>query len=101
MTRFRAETLIRNMNWLKVAKLVRMLSSPNDGEVINAARTLTRLGIHKIAARLEAPEALAVLRNSTRGRLRCRVCGTRFNGRSDAKACSVVCRVKYHRQRRG
>ena len=37
--RFRAETLIRNMNWLKVAKLVRMLSSPNDGEVINAART--------------------------------------------------------------
>jgi hypothetical protein len=44
------------MNWLKVAKLVRMLSSPNEGEVVSAARILTRMGIHKIAARLESPE---------------------------------------------
>jgi hypothetical protein len=86
------------MDWLKVAKLVRMLSSPNDGEVINAARCLARLGIHKIAARLEAPEVLAVLRAKPRGRLRCRVCGIRFNARSDAKTCLAVCRIKYHRQ---
>jgi hypothetical protein len=88
------------MDWLKVAKLVRLLSSPNDGEVINAARCLTRLDIHKIAARLEAPEVLAVLRTKPRGRLRCRVCGVRFNARSDAKTCSAACRVKSHRQRK-
>jgi hypothetical protein len=88
------------MDWLKVAKLVRMLASPSDGEVINAARSLTRLDIHKIAARLEAPEVLAVLRTRARGRLRCRVCGVRFDARSDAKTCSAVCRVKYHRQRK-
>ena len=88
------------MDWLRVAKLVRMLASPSDDEVINAARSLTRLDIHKIAARLEAPEVLAVLRTRTRGRLRCRVCGARFNARSDAKTCSAVCRVKYHRQRK-
>jgi len=89
------------MDWLKVAKCVRMLSSPNAGEVINAARTLTRLDIHKIAARLEAPEVLAVLRKRPLGRRRSRFCGIRFNGRSDAKTCSAACRVKYYRQRKG
>jgi hypothetical protein len=86
------------MDWLKVAKLVRMLSSPNEGEVLNAARMLTRLGIHKIAARLQVPEAMASIRNRSPGNRCCCVCGRLFNGRIDAKTCSPACRAKRHRQ---
>ena len=47
------------MNTDKVTKLIKMLSSPNDGEVIAAARALQRTlasegaDIHDLAARVE------------------------------------------------
>src|SRR3981189_2214631 len=41
------------MNSAKAAKLIRMLSSSNEGEVISAARALCRMGIHDVAERME------------------------------------------------
>ena len=47
------------MNTDKIGKLIRMLSSSNDGEVINAARAILRTlaqegtDIHELAARVE------------------------------------------------
>jgi hypothetical protein len=37
----------------RAAKLIRMLSSPSDGEVLSAARALCRMGIHDVAERVE------------------------------------------------
>lgn len=42
------------MNFERAAKLILMLSSDNDGEVINAARMLTKMGIHEIADLIRA-----------------------------------------------
>ena len=37
------------MNYERAAKLLLMLSSDQDGEVLNAARALTKMGIHELA----------------------------------------------------
>jgi hypothetical protein len=37
----------------RAAKLIRMLSSPSDSEVLSAARALCRMGIHDVAERVE------------------------------------------------
>jgi uncharacterized paraquat-inducible protein A len=53
----------------KAAKLIRMLSSTNDGEVLNAARALQRMGVHDVAERIEEGEGFdfaAFIRNSVR-----------------------------------
>lgn len=44
------------MNTNKAAKLIRMLSSTADGEVLAAARQLNAMGIHEIAGRIENSE---------------------------------------------
>jgi hypothetical protein len=36
----------------RAAKLIRMLSSPSDGEVLSAARALCRMGIYDVAERV-------------------------------------------------
>jgi hypothetical protein len=57
------------MDTEKVAKLIRMLSSANDGEVLNAARALNRMGIHDVSERLEGGggfDFAAFIRNSLR-----------------------------------
>jgi len=45
----------------KAAKLIRMLSSPNEGEVLNAARLLNKMDIHAVANLVNGghPEVLA------------------------------------------
>jgi hypothetical protein len=40
------------MNTEKAAKLIRMLSSDNDGEVLAAARQLAKIGVHEVAERV-------------------------------------------------
>jgi len=110
------------MDRTKVAKLIRLLSSPNDGEVIAAARALSRIGIHEIAEHVEQPEtdkpggraafaALELVRlNLEVERLesqlaqftnrRCFVCDRPFvAGRADAVTCSARCRTRLYRQR--
>ena len=47
---------LEDMDQNKAAKLIRVLSSSNEGEVLNAARLLTRLGSH-----IDTPEADAEL----------------------------------------
>lgn len=42
------------MNLAKTAKLIRMLSSPNQGEVLAAAHMLCKVGIHDVAAAVES-----------------------------------------------
>jgi hypothetical protein len=107
----------------KAAKLIRMLSSPNQGEVINAARMLCKMDIHKVAARIETGSSTVydqadnddlrdeverleeVIRRMNRSidkrvtKATCVVCKHVFlAGRSDAKTCSPKCRTARHRQ---
>jgi hypothetical protein len=46
----------------RAVKLVRMLSSPNDHEVLAAARLLTKMGIHEVADGVERGSATVPLR---------------------------------------
>ncbi len=107
----------------RAAKLIRMLSSSNDGEVVTAARMLCKMDIHKVAERIEGgadnsgDEDLiaeidelrdevrslrAELRTATPNKIECVVCKKAFvAGRSDAKTCSSRCRTALHRQRTG
>jgi hypothetical protein len=115
------------MDHAKAAKLIRMLSSPNEGEVLNAARALTHMGIHDVAEQVENPPwPEPVIRYKTRaeaaaeimhlnlrveelqGQLAkfafrcCAACGEPFRaGRADATTCSQRCRTRLHRQRNG
>jgi hypothetical protein len=113
------------MDPTKAAKLIRMLSSSNDGEVLNAARLLTKMDIHKVAERVEV-SAETVIRYTQPRRTRaraeidrlsrlvddlqsqlakftyrcCLICDKPFvAGRSDASTCSPRCRIKLHRTR--
>ena len=45
--------MTENLDTSRVAKLVRMLSSPNHGEVANAAAQLCKFDIHRIAELIE------------------------------------------------
>jgi hypothetical protein len=112
---------------MKAAKLIRMLSSSNQGEVLAAARALCRMGIHDVAERIEDGQrvetviryarprrtkakaeiarlsALVERLQSELGRFTyrcCLVCDTPFvAGRSNATTCSAKCRIRLHRQR--
>jgi hypothetical protein len=112
---------------VKAAKLIRMLSSSNEGEVLAAARALCRMDIHKVAERIENGSGMETATRYTRprrtkaqaeiarlsrqveelqGRLarflyrNCLVCGEPFvAGRADATTCSPRCRTRLHRSR--
>ena len=114
------------MDHAKAAKLIRMLSSPNQGEVLAAARALCRMDIHKVAERVETGmetviryarprrtkakteiARLSQLVEELQSRLakfvyrNCLVCGEPFvAGRSDASTCSQRCRTALHRAQR-
>jgi hypothetical protein len=115
---------IRAVDWNLVAKLIRILSSPNESEVASAARALGRLDLHTIAAQLEEMRPIGGMYERGHeagfeaGRLResiehqarwwresgrwgrpCKNCGRKFTGRSDALTCSTNCRVALHRRR--
>jgi hypothetical protein len=103
----------------RVGKLIRMLSSPNEGEVLAAARALNKIDVHKVAALLEKTGDPLSLRDALNGfnasaakweikglkeRLEaagesyCFVCGRPFIARrKDAKTYSPRCRTKMHR----
>jgi hypothetical protein len=100
------------MDKVRAAKLIRMLSSSNEGEVLNAARLLTRMDIYAVAEAVEGggwSNEVALLSGEIE-RLQaqlaaiaprhCVVCGEVFAGRRDAVTCSPRCRVRLHRQRR-
>src|SRR5580692_10012805 len=103
----------------RAAKLIRMLSSPSDGEVLSAARALCRMGIHDVAERVEnGPKFEPAIRyarpRQTREIARLSrlveelqsqvarfvfrsslVCGKPFRaGRADASTCSARCRTR-------
>ena len=109
----------------RAAKLIRMLSSPSDGEVLSAARALCRMGIHDVAERVEnGPKLETAIRYARPRQTReiarlsrlveelqsqvarfafrsCLVCGKPFRaGRADASTCSARCRTRLCRHRR-
>lgn len=49
--------MTENLDTSRAAKLIRMLSSPNHGEVANAAAQLCKQGIHEIAEMVERSDA--------------------------------------------
>ena len=100
----------------RAAKLIRMLSSPSDSEVLSAARALCRMGIHDVAERVEnGPKYETAIRYARPRQTReiarlsrlveelqsqvarfafrsCLVCGEPFRaGRADASTCSARC----------
>ena len=109
----------------RAAKLIRMLSSPSDGEVLSAARALCRMGIHDVAERVEnGPKYETAIRYARPRQTReiarlsrlveelqsqvarfafrsCLVCGKPFRaGRADASTCSARCRTRLCRHRK-
>jgi hypothetical protein len=114
------------MDRRRAAKLIRMLSSSNQGEVTAAARALVRMDIHKVADLIEHHEPIVVrmLPRQTPARREivrlnalvkelqaeaaalckvtrpCAFCGDPFVGRSDAMTCSSSCRTALHRLKR-
>lgn len=110
------------MDTARAAKLIRMLSSDHDGEVIAAARKLCQMGIHEIAETVERPrggaeplqaaldliaeqkikrlqaEVRSLKKQLKVGLIRCLACGTEFRAsRSDAVTCSARCRKRLQR----
>jgi hypothetical protein len=55
---------INAVDWRVVAKLLRLLASPNESEAANAARALGRLDLHTIAAQLEGMSPIGGLLSS-------------------------------------
>jgi hypothetical protein len=49
--------MTENLDTSRAAKFIRMLSSPNHGEVANAAAQLCKQGIHEIAELIENSDA--------------------------------------------